>query len=74
MFAAAMTGLGLTVWAMVDVLRASCTQWNAIGRRRLLWIAVLGGSLFFGPAGGLVAVFYLLTVRPALVAARTVES
>ena len=74
MFVAAMAGLGLTVWAMVDVLRASDAQWHAVGRRRLLWIVALGASLFFGPAGGLVAVFYLLTVRPALLAARTVES
>ena len=74
MFLAAMTGLALTAWAMVDALRASCAQWNAIGRRRLVWVAAIGASLFVGPAGALVAVFYLLTVRPALAAARTVES
>ena len=74
MFLAAMTGLTLTVWAMVDALRASCAQWSAVGRRRVVWIAAVGASLFLGPGGGLVPVFYLLTVRPALAAARTVGS
>ncbi len=74
-FLIGMAGLGLSVFAMVDALRASEAQWDAIHRKRIIWLAAIGASaLFFGPGGAVVAIFYLLAIRPALMAAKTVES
>jgi Protein of unknown function (DUF2516). len=74
-FLVGMAGLGLSVWAMIDALRASEAQWDAIGRKRLIWMIAIGASsLFFGPGGAVVALFYLFAIRPALTAAKTVES
>jgi hypothetical protein len=74
-FVVGIAGLGLSVWAMVDALRASEAQWDAIGRKRLIWLAAVGASaLFFGPGGAVVAIFYLVAIRPQLAAAKTVES
>ena len=69
-----MASLVLSVWAMLDALRAHDRQWHAIGRNRLAWVAVIGISVLAGPIGGVVAAVYLIAVRPALAAARTVES
>jgi hypothetical protein len=74
-FVVGIAGLGLSVWAMLDALRASEAQWEAIGRKRIIWLAAVGASaLFFGPGGAMVAIFYLLAIRPQLAAARSVES
>lgn len=74
-FVVGIAGLGLSVWAMLDALRASEAQWNAIGRKRIIWLAAVGASaLFFGPGGAVVAIFYLMAIRPQLAAARSVES
>lgn len=75
LFVVGIAGLGLSVWAMLDALRASEAQWDAIGRKRIIWLAAVGASaLFFGPGGAMVAIFYLLAIRPQLAAARSVES
>ena len=61
--------------AMLDALRTSEAQWNAIGRKRVIWLVAVGASAFFmGPGGAVVAIFYLLAIRPQLAAAKTVES
>lgn len=74
-FLVGMVGLGLSVWAMLDALRASEAQWEAIGRKRVVWLAAVAASaLFFGPVGSVVAIFYLMAIRPALAAAKSVES
>jgi hypothetical protein len=74
-FVVGMVGLGLSVWAMLDALRTSEAQWEAIGRKRVIWlVAVAASALFFGPGGSVVAIFYLMAIRPALAAARSVES
>jgi len=74
-FLIGIAGLGLSVFAMLDALRASEAQWNAIGRKRVIWLVAVGASAFFmGPGGAVVAIFYLLAIRPQLAAAKTVES
>lgn len=65
--------LALPVWAIVDALRASDAEWAAIGQQRTLWVSLIGLSVVCG--GGVVgivlAVVYLVTVRPKLQAARS---
>ena len=63
-------GLALPVWAIVDALRASEAQWDAVGQSRLVWVAViLVGAVCGGFFGVVLAAVYLLTVRPKLAAA-----
>jgi hypothetical protein len=71
-FGLGMVGLALSVWAMVDALRASDAQWQAIGQKRLLWVASVGaGAFLLGPLGAVFAIFYLVGIRPKLAAARS---
>lgn len=62
----------LPVWAVVDALQATDGQWAAIGQQRTVWVALLAiGTLCAGPVGLVLAIVYLLSVRPKLAAART---
>jgi hypothetical protein len=64
--------LVLPVWALIDALRATDSQWAAIGQQRNTWVALLAITvLCTGPVGLVLAIVYLLTVRPKLAAART---
>ena len=67
-----LVGLVLSVMAMLDALRSSDAQWHAIGRRRIVWVAAIGAGTLFWPAAPVAPTVYLLTVRPALAAAKSV--
>ena len=70
--------LGVKIFALVDALRYSDSQYVSAGKRsRLLWLALTGLSLAFhliatGPvdlislAGTIASIVYLVDVRPAL--------
>ena len=64
--------LALPIWAVVDALGASDAQWAAIGQQRTTWILLIGLSVVCGGGvvGVILAVIYLITVRPKLQAAR----
>lgn len=67
----AIIGVGVCIWAIVDALGASEAQWAAVGQSKIMWVAlVAGGMLFAGPVGWILAVVYLVTVRPKLRAVR----
>jgi hypothetical protein len=60
-----LAGLGLIVWAIVDVARKPPGVLSS--RAKTGWIAGLVlGSLLFGIVGVIVAVVYLVAVRPRL--------
>lgn len=60
-----LAGLGLVIWAIVDVARRPPGVLSS--RARAGWIAGLVlGSLLFGVVGLIVAVVYLVAVRPRL--------
>jgi hypothetical protein len=63
--------LVLPVWALVDALQATDAQWVAVGQQRTVWVALLAiCTLCAGPVGPVLAVVYLVSVRPKLAAAK----
>jgi hypothetical protein len=64
--------IAVPVWAVIDALRASDAEWAAAGQQRTLWVLLVGlGALCGGIVGTILAIVYLLTVRPKLLAARS---
>ena len=64
--------LVVPVWAVVDAMGATDAQWNTVGQQRTLWVALIAvGTFCGGPIGVVLAIVYLLTVRPKLAAARS---
>jgi hypothetical protein len=62
--------LALTIWAIVDAFHHPEVAWRRSGLSRPLWVALLiGGWLMTGVLGLVLALVYLATVRPRLVAA-----
>ncbi|MGH9034671.1 MAG: hypothetical protein ACRD0O_02830, partial [Acidimicrobiia bacterium] len=62
----------IPVWALVDAVRATDAEWVGVGQQRTLWVALIGvGTVCGGPVGTVLAVVYLVSVRPKLLAART---
>lgn len=58
------------VWGLVDVSRRPEVAYQRTGHNRTLWLAGIGGGMFFGLLPGVaIAVAYLLGVRPKLAAA-----
>jgi hypothetical protein len=61
--------LGLSVWALLDAARRPEWAFALAGRRRVVWVAApLFGVLFLVP-GLVIALWYLLRVRPQVAAA-----
>ena len=56
------------IWGILDAARKPTEAWAAIRQSRLLWILLMALLTLFG-MGVIVAVVYLVTVRPKLVAA-----
>ena len=57
----------LPVWAIVDALRATELQWQVVGQNRYVWVALIAAGTFFGGFFGFVlAIVYLVSVRPKL--------
>ncbi len=65
--------LAVPIWAVTDALRASDAEWAAIGQQRTMWILLIGLSVVCGGGvvGIILAVIYLVSVRPKLQAARS---
>lgn len=61
--------LALSVWALLDAARRPEWAFALVGRRRVVWVAApLFGVLFLVP-GLVIALWYLLRVRPQVAAA-----
>ena len=64
--------IAIPIWAVVDALQGTDAQWAAVGQQRTLWVSLIAvGTFCGGPVGLVLAVVYLLTVRPKLIAAKT---
>ena len=65
--------LALSTWALLDAARRPEWAFALARRSRVIWVASTGmGILFCGP-GVLVALWYLLRVRPGVAAAERGE-
>jgi hypothetical protein len=58
--------LGLSLWALLDIVARPAWAWAFLGRNRTLWVVavLLGTSTIVG--GMAVAIWYLVRVRPQL--------
>jgi type VI protein secretion system component VasK len=67
---AALASLAVTIWAIVDACRHPDPAWRRIGQSRAVWVALLlAGWLMTGVIGLLLALVYLIAVRPRVMAA-----
>jgi hypothetical protein len=68
----ALSFIVIPVWALIDALRATDAEWAAVGQQRTLWLALIGvGTVCAGPVGTVLALVYLVSVRPKLLTARS---
>jgi hypothetical protein len=65
-----LVALGVTIFALVDVLRRPEWAWRAAGQNRTLWLVLTIVALFFGLLGLIVDLIYLLSIRPKVAAAQ----
>jgi len=64
--------IAIPVWAVIDALQARDAEWAAVGQQRTLWVSLIAiGTFCGGPVGVVLAIVYLLTVRPKLAAAKS---
>ncbi len=67
---ATLASLAITIWAIADVCRHPDLAWRRIGQSRALWVALLiAGWLVTGIVSLVLALVYLVGVRPRLAAA-----
>ena len=55
---------GLSIWAIVDVSSHSKPDFYEVGSSKVAWIIVIALFTFFYGFGSLIAIFYLIRVRP----------
>jgi hypothetical protein len=57
--------LVLPIWAIVDALLRPDSQWAAADQNKVAWVVALAVATFLlGPVGLVVAIVYLVSVRP----------
>jgi hypothetical protein len=61
--------LALSVWALLDAARRPEWAFALAGHSRLLWVALCGGGILFCAVGVIVAIIYLVRIRPQVAAA-----
>jgi hypothetical protein len=63
--------LGLVIWVVVDASSRPEWVWQRTGQNRVVWIAVpLVGLVFCGVVSLVMAIVYLASIRPQLIAAQ----
>jgi hypothetical protein len=63
--------LGLVIWTVVDALSRPEWVWQRTGQNRTVWIAVpVVGLIFCGLVSLVMAIVYLASIRPQLIAAQ----
>ncbi|HSH62403.1 MAG TPA: DUF2516 family protein [Acidimicrobiales bacterium] len=64
-------GLGLVIWGVIDAATRPNHAWTAAGQNKVLWIALQVGGLIFTTIGGpVIAVIYLVAIRPKVAEAQ----
>jgi len=56
--------LGTSIWAIVDVASHSKEDFHSAGSSKTAWIIVIAVFTVFYGCGSLIAIYYLLRVRP----------
>jgi uncharacterized protein DUF2516 len=57
--------LAVSIWAIVDALLRPDSQWAAADQNKVAWVVALAvGTFLLGPIGLIVAIVYLISVRP----------
>jgi general stress protein CsbA len=56
--------LGISIWAIVDVSSHSKEDFDSAGSSKTAWIIVISVFTVFYGCGSLIAIYYLLVVRP----------
>jgi hypothetical protein len=63
-----LTLVAITIWAIVDAALRPESQWPAAGQSKPLWIVMMvAGALLLPPIGTLLAIAYLVAIRPKLI-------
>lgn len=63
-------GLIVTIWAIVDAAMKPSAAFNAAGSSKPMWISLIAVFYFFtGIVGMILAIVYLASIRPRVVAA-----
>lgn len=60
--------LMVSVWALLDAARRPAWAFALAGRSRTVWVALGAAGVFVCAAGVVVAVYYLVRVRPVVAA------
>jgi hypothetical protein len=60
---------GITVWGVVDALQRPDAVWAAAGQNKTTWVVLMIVLAFLCGLGWVVALIYLLSIRPKLIAA-----
>ena len=59
--------LAVPIWGIVDAAQRPDSQWQAAGQNKTTWIVLMAaGALFCGIVGFVLALVYLLSIRPKL--------
>ncbi len=65
-----LVGLGIPIWAIVDIAGRPDTAFSSAGSSKTTWLLqILIFTLLCGVVGFVLAVYYLVVVRPKVVAA-----
>jgi hypothetical protein len=61
----ALATVGITVWGIVDAATRPEQAWQAAGQNKTLWIVLqAAGLIAMAPVGLVLALVYLLAIRP----------
>ena len=67
----AAVALVLPIWAIVDAVSRPDAVWAATGQNKTLWIVLIVVLTVLCGVGWIVALVYLLSIRPKLIAAQS---
>ena len=65
-----LAAFALTIWGIVDAATRPDAAWAAIGQNKVLWIVLMVVLALLCGLGWIVALIYLLSIRPKLAAAQ----
>ena len=63
--------LGVTIWGVVDALQRPDAVWAAAVQNKTTWVVLMIVLAFLCGLGWVVALVYLFSIRPKLIAAQS---
>ena len=70
-FLLGLVALGITIWGVVDALQRPDAAWAAAGQSKTTWVVLMIVLAFLCGLGWVVALVYLFSIRPKLIAAQS---